>query len=423
MIGFVNRRTFLRLFGLSTSTAVTGGILAACVAPPPAAESKPTAKPAADPTKPAAAAQVQATAPAAAGAATQAPAAQAAQVAQAPSSQQITLKFQSTFGQTDIFHQMGADWIKKIEEMSGGRIKVDYLPNGAIVPFAQVIDAIHQGLLDGGIGVPAYWFGKSKATSLFGTGPSFGMDAEGLIAWMHYGGGNEMYAQVIQEQLKLDVQSFFGPPMPTQPLGWFKNEIRTPDDLKGLKYRTVGLSADLFNELGVAVTILPGPEIVPALERGVIDGAEFNNPSSDKILGFQDVTKFLMVQSYHQPVEFLEYMINKKKYDAMPADLKAIIRYAAMAESSDASWKYFLDQNSKDLQEFKARGVNIVRTPKSILEAQLRAWDTIVERESRADPFFARVIESQKDWAARVVPLRQEIMVENQTAYEHYFQR
>ena len=162
---------------------------------------------------------------------------------------------------------------------------------------------------------------------------------------------------------------------------------------------------------------------MPALERSVIDGAEFNNPSSDKLLGFQDVTKFLMVQSYHQPVEFLEYMINKKKYDAMPADLKAIIRYAAMAESADATWKYFLDQNSKDLQEFKARGVNIVRTPKSILEAQLRAWDTIVDRESKADPFFARVIESQKDWAARVVPLRQELMVENQTAYEHYFRR
>ena len=131
--------------------------------------------------------------------------------------------------------------------------------------------------------------------------------------------------------LKLDVVSYFGPPMPTQPLGWFKNEIKSPDDLKGLKYRTVGLSADLFKELGVAVTILPGPEIVPALERGVIDGAEFNNPSSDKLLGFADIAKVLMVQSYHQPVEYLEFLVNKKKLEALPKDLQAIVKYAVMA--------------------------------------------------------------------------------------------
>ena len=409
MFGMVTRRYFLRVFSIGTASAATSGILAACASPPPA-ESKPTAAPAA---------QAPTTAPGAQ-APTQAPAAKAPA---AQTQQTVTMKFQSTFGNNDIFHLIGADWIRKIEEMSAGRIKIDYLPNGAVVPFAQAIDAVHGGLLDGAVGVPAYWFGKNKATSLFGTGPSFGMDADMMIGWVQYGGGLEMYNELIQRVLNLEVLSFFNSPMPTQPLGWFKQEIRTPDDLKNLKYRTVGLSADLFNVLGVAVTILPGPEIVPALERGVIDAAEFNNPSSDKLLGFADVAKVLMVQSYHQPVEYLEFLINKRRFESMPADLQAIVRYASLAQSADSGWKYFMDANSKDLQEFKARGVNVIKTPQAVLKAQLDAWDVVVDRESKADPFFAKVIESQKEWAARVVPLRSEIMVENQTAFEHYFKR
>jgi TRAP-type mannitol/chloroaromatic compound transport system substrate-binding protein len=426
---FLSRRDFLRVFSVGTASAVTAGVLAACAAPPPQAESQPTAAPA-KPTEAAAAKPTEAVAAAKpTEAAAAKPAAQAptsAPVAKAPAApvaqgQVINLKFQSAFGSTDIFHQMGADFLRKIEEMSGGRIKIDFLPLGAVVPFAQIIDAVHQGLLDGGVAVPVYWFGKNKAASLFGTGPSFGMDAEMFLGYMHYGGGNQRYAQLIQETLKLDVMSFFGPPMPTQPFGWFKKEIKSLDDVKGLKFRTVGLSADLYTELGCAVTILPGPEVVPALERGVIDGAEFNNPSSDKLIGIADVAKFLMVQSHHQPVESLEYLINKKKFEAMPSDLQAIIRYAAMAQSADSTWKYFLDQNSKDLQELKSKGVNVVRTPQAVLEAQLSAWDVIIDRESKADPFFATVIKEQKDWASRVVPLRADIMVDHKTAYQHFF--
>jgi len=445
----VSRRNFLRVSLLASSTAVTGGILAACAAPPPPAASKsdaPASKPAIDaaarPTeavaakpadakpaetaaKPAAEAPTAAAQPAAGAKPAEKAASSAAAPVAAPATQGqvITWKWQSAFGNTDVFHQMGVDLIQKIDEMSAGRLKIDLLPNGAVVPFGQIIDATHQGLLDGGIGVPAYWFGKNKALSLWGTGPSFGMDADMMIAWVQYGGGAAMYRELVQEVLKLDVESFFGPPMPTQPLGWFKNEIKSPDDLKGLKYRTVGLSADLFKELGVAVTILPGPEIVPALERGVIDGAEFNNPSSDKLLGFADVVKVLMVQSYHQPVEYLEFLVNKKKYEALPKDLQAIVKYAVMAESADATWKYFMDANSKDLADFKSRGVQVIQTPRSVLEAQLKAWDVIVDRETKADPFFDKVIKSQREWATRVVPLRSEVMVDNRPAFEYYFKR
>lgn len=339
--------------------------------------------------------------------------------AQAPTL--TTLKMQSTWPTKDIFHEVFVDWGKKVEEMAGGRLKIDILPAGAVVPAFQLIEAVHQSTLDGGHGVPAYWFGKNVAASLFGTGPSFGLDAEGLLGWIHHGGGQELYNELIQNIMKLDVQSFFHGPMPTQPLGWFKSQIGKPEDLKGQKFRTVGLSADLFKQMGASVVILPGGEIIPALDRGVIDAAEFNNPSSDRLLGFPDVRKIMMAQSYHQPVEFLELLINKKKYDSLPKDLQAIIKYATMAESADFTWK-FMDRNSIDLEEMKTKQkVQVFKTPKSVLDAQLKAWDAVVDEKSKSNPFFGKVLESQKKWAARVVPLRQEIMVDNEPAYQHYF--
>jgi TRAP-type mannitol/chloroaromatic compound transport system substrate-binding protein len=335
----------------------------------------------------------------------------------------MTLKMQSTWPTKDIFHEVFVDWGKKVEEMAGGRLKIDILPAGAVVPAFQLIEAVHQGTLDGGHGVPAYWFGKQVAASLFGTGPSFGLDAEGLLGWIYYGGGQELYNELIQTVLQLDVVSFFHGPMPTQPLGWFKNPVQKPDDLKGVKFRTVGLSADLFKQLGASVVILPGGEIVPALDRGVIDAAEFNNPSSDRLLGFPDVRKVMMAQSYHQPVEFLELLFSKKKYDALPKDLQAIVKYANMAESADFTWK-MMDRNSTDLAEMKSKQkVQVVKTPKAVLEAQLNAWDAVIAEKSKDNPFFVKVLESQKQWAARVVPLRQEIMVDNEPAYQHYFKK
>ena len=338
-------------------------------------------------------------------------------VAQAP----IVLKMQSTWPSKDIFHEIFEDWAKKVNEMVGGRLRLDVLPDKAVVPAFELIEAVSRGILDGGHGVPAYWFGRNRAASLFGTGPSFGLDAEGLLAWVHYGGGQQLYNELLQQVLKLNVVSFFHGPMPTQPLGWFKEEVKGPDSLKDLRFRTVGLSASVFQEMGAAVKILPGGEIIPSMERGVLDAAEFNNTSSDKLLGFPDVRKICMTQSYHQPVEFLELLLNKAKYESLPQDLQAILKYAAMAQSADFTWKFF-DRNSADMIELEQqRSVKFVVTPKSVLQAQLEAWDKIVASESSQNPFFAKVIKSQREWAARTVPWRQKIMVENNTAFEHYF--
>jgi TRAP-type mannitol/chloroaromatic compound transport system substrate-binding protein len=328
-------------------------------------------------------------------------------------------KFQSTWPAKDIFHEYAQDFVNRVNEMGGGRLKIELLAAGAVAKALEVQDAVLAGTLDGGHGVTAYWYGKNKAFSLFGTPPAWGWRANQMLGWIKYGGGQALYDELVQQVLGLDLVGFLTGPMPTQPLGWFKQQITDAEQLKGLKYRTVGLSADLFKEMGAAVTIMGGGEIVPAMDRGLLDAAEFNNPTSDTLLGFPDVSKDYMVQSYHQSAECFEIVFNKAKFDGLPAELQAVIRYSAEAVSADMSWKA-MDRYSKDLEALKAAGVKIHQTPESVLKAQLAAWDKVIEAQS-ADPFFAKVVESQKAWAKRVVGAQFELEVDQKLAYDHFF--
>ena len=336
--------------------------------------------------------------------------------------QTVVWKYQSTWPTKDIFHDDAVDYANKVNEMSGGRLKLDVLAAGAVVPAFQMADAVHSGILDAGHGVCAYWYGKHKAYSLFGTPPSFGWDAHGFLAWFYHGGGEALYKELVGDILKLNLTGLLYFPMPTQPLGWFKKEIKSGDDFKGMKYRTVGLSADLFKEMGAAVTILPGGEIVPAMDRGLLDAAEFNNPSSDLLLGFPDVSKYYMLGSHHQQMEAFEIIFNKQKYDALPTELKAILRHAAFSASSDQLW-YSYDRYSKDFEEIKKRGVNVIKTSDKVLDDQIAAWDRVIAEQSK-EPFFAKVIASQKAWVKRTSAY---LMVNNTdsnalaTAYKHFF--
>jgi TRAP-type mannitol/chloroaromatic compound transport system substrate-binding protein len=331
----------------------------------------------------------------------------------------IVWKFQSTWPAKDIFHEYAADYVARVNEMAGGRLKLELLPAGAVAKAFEMQDAVIAGTLDGGHGVCAYWYGKHKAYSLFGTPPAWGWHANQMIAWMKYGGGRALYDELVQQVLGLDLVGFLYGPMPTQPLGWFKQEITDPSQLQGLKYRTVGLSADLYKQMGAAVTILGGGEIVPAMDRGLLDAAEFNNPSSDRLLGFADVSKHYMLQSYHQSAECFEVIFNKTKFEALPPDLQAILQYSAESSSADMSWKA-MDRYEKDLQALKAAGVEVHRTPDSVLQAQLAAWDAVIEAQS-AEPFFAKVVESQKAWTKRVVGLQFDVEVDQRMAYDHFF--
>jgi TRAP-type mannitol/chloroaromatic compound transport system substrate-binding protein len=334
--------------------------------------------------------------------------------------QTATLRLQTSWPATDIFAEMCQQYITRVNEMAGNRLKIDMLHGGAVVHPFQVLDGVHGGQIDAAHTVTVYWYGKHKAASLFGTGPVFGFNANEGLGWIHNGGGKELFEELQVKIMKLNVKSFFAMPMPTQPLGWFKKPVADAAGMKGLKYRTVGLAADLMQSMGMAVAQLPGGEIVPAMERGVIDAFEFNNPTSDRRFGSQNVAKNYMLGSHHQATEYFEIMINRTKFESLAKEQQAIIQYAAEAASSANEWKA-MDQYSKDLQELINKDkVNVVRTPQSVFDAQIKAWDGLIAQLGN-DPFMKKVMDSQKEWVRRVVYYNTLNATDYVGAFNHHF--
>ncbi|HXZ55310.1 MAG TPA: TRAP transporter substrate-binding protein [Burkholderiales bacterium] len=332
----------------------------------------------------------------------------------------ITFRWQSTWPTKDIFHEYALDYAKKVNDMTGGDLKIEVLPAGAVVKAFDLLDAVTKGTLDGGHGVLVYWYGKQAALALWGSGPAYGMDANMLLAWHYYGGGKEILSD-IYKSIGMNVVSFPYGPMPTEPLGWYKKPVTKVSDFKGLKFRTVGLGIELFSGMGAAVNALAGPDIVPAMDRGLIDAAEFNNPSSDKALGFPDVSKVYMMQSFHQSAETLEILFNKTKYDALPEKLKSIIWHAVEAASADMSWKA-IDRYSQDYIEIQAKDkVKVYRTPNTVLQDQLKMWDKVIAKKSGENAFFKKVLDSQKAFAQRAAKWQNDQQVDFKMAFNHYF--
>jgi TRAP-type mannitol/chloroaromatic compound transport system substrate-binding protein len=331
----------------------------------------------------------------------------------------VTMRWQSTWPAKDIFHEYALDFAKKVNDMTGGELKIDVLPAGAVVPAFQLLDAVSKGTLDGGHGVLVYHYGKQNALALWGSGPAYGMDANMLLAWHKYGGGKELLAK-LYASIGANVVSFPYGPMPTQPLGWFKKPITKVQDMKGLKFRTVGISIDVFTALGAAVNALPGGEIVPAMDRGLLDAAEFNNASSDRLLGFPDVSKVCMLQSFHQNAEQFEIMFNKGKFDSLPAKIKAIIENAVEAASSDMSWKAVHRYSQDYIEMQQKQGVKFYKTPDAVLQAQLNGYDAAVTKR-KDNALFREIEESQRKFAERAVRWDLDTNVNRRMAYNHYF--
>ena len=332
----------------------------------------------------------------------------------------VNMRWQSTWPAKDIFHEYALDFAKKVNDMTGGDLKIEVLPAGAVVPAFGLLDAVSKGTLDGGHGVLVYHYGKQNALALWGSGPGYAMDANMLLAWHKYGGGKELLAK-LYASIGANVVSFPYGPMPTQPLGWFKKPVTKADDLKGVKFRTVGISIDVFTGLGAAVNALPGGEIVSAMDRGLLDAAEFNNASSDRVLGFPDVSKVCMLQSYHQNAEQFEIMFNKDKYNALPEKMKAIIANATEAAGQDMAWKA-IDRYSKDYEEMQTKDkVKFYKTPDSILQKQLDIYDEVVAKKSVDNPLFKEIVESQLAFAKRATQWEQDTVVNRRMAYNHYF--
>ena len=336
--------------------------------------------------------------------------------------QTVSWKFQSAWAQKDIFHEFALDYARKVSEMTGGRLSLEALTAGTVVPAFQLQDAVHGGILNGGHGTTVSWYRKHKAAALFGSPPSFGWDAHSMLAWFYRGGGEALYKELINDLLKLNVVGIPYFPMPTQPLGWFKKEIKSLEEFKGMKYRTVGIAADLFKDLGAEITTIAGRDIVRAMDRDLINGAEVNNPSSDLAAGLPEAAKFYMLGSHHRQVEVFEIIFNKTKFDALPAEMKSILRYAALASSTDQLGMAY-ERYPKDLEEIKKRGVSVVQTSEAVLNEQLAAWDRLIAAYSK-EPFFAKVIASQKAWVKRTQPYLQANNLGSAvlaSAYKHYF--
>jgi TRAP-type mannitol/chloroaromatic compound transport system substrate-binding protein len=332
----------------------------------------------------------------------------------------IAMRFQSTWPSKDIFHEYALDYAKIVNDMTGGDLKIEVLPAGAVVPAFGLLDAVSKGTLDGGHGVLVYHYGKQNALALWGSGPAYAMDANMLLAWHKWGGGKELLAKIFAS-IGANVVSFPYGPMPTQPLGWFKKPITKTDDFKGVKYRTVGISIDLFTAMGAAVNALPGGEIASAMDRGLLDAAEFNNASSDRLLGLADVAKVCMLQSYHQNSEQMEISFNKTKYDALPEKMKAIIANAVDAAGMNMSWKA-IDRYSKDYITLQTTDkVKFYKTPDSVLKDQLELYDQVAKKYAEKNPLFKEIVESQLAFAKRATQWEQDTVVSRKMAFDHYF--
>jgi TRAP-type mannitol/chloroaromatic compound transport system substrate-binding protein len=332
----------------------------------------------------------------------------------------VTMRFQSTWPSKDIFHEYALDYAKKVNDMTGGDLRIEVLPAGAVVPAFGLLEAVSKGTLDGGHGVLVYHYGKQTALALWGSGPGYAMDANMLLAWHKYGGGKELLEK-LYASIGANVVSFPYGPMPTQPLGWYKKPITKVDDFKGLKFRTVGISIDVFQAMGAAVNALPGGEIVSAMDRGLLDAAEFNNATSDRILGFADVSKVCMLQSYHQNAEQFEILFNKDKYSALPDKMKAIIANAVDASGMDMSWKA-VDRYSQDYVELQTKDkVKFYKTPEAVLKRQLEVYDEVVAKKAAENPLFKEIVQSQLAFAKRATQWEQDTVVARKMAFDHYW--
>jgi len=246
------------------------------------------------------------------------------------------------------------------------------------------------------------------------------MDANMLLSWHKYGGGKQLLEEIFTS-IGANVVSFPYGPMPTQPLGWYKKPITKVDDFKGLKFRTVGISIDVFTGMGAAVNALPGGEIVAAMDRGLLDAAEFNNATSDRVLGFADVSKVYMLQSYHQNAEQFEISFNKTKFDSLPPKMKAIIENAVEAASQDMSWKA-IDRYSKDYIELQTKdNVKIYKTPDAVLKRQLEIYDEVAKKYAASNPMFKKIVDSQLAFAKRATQWENDTVVSRKMAFDHYW--
>ncbi len=335
--------------------------------------------------------------------------------------QPTVLRLQGAWQARDIFHEYALDFAKKVNDMAGGRLRVDMLPAGALVKPQDLLDAVHRGTIDGCHAVSSFWHNRNSVFSLFGSGPALGMDANALLAWIRYGGGMELYTDLVHRQLNLNIMPLFTGPMPAQALGWFRKPVKSPADLKGLRIRSSALAAEVLKTMGATPVMLADADVAAAMRRGDIDAAELSNPSTDRWLGMPDVAKYCMSRSFLQSGEVFEVLINRSRFAALPAELQAMVRNAADAASADMSWKALRRYPEDQAAMRETQGVQFLRTPPAVLRAQLQAWESVMTRTAGSNPYFGKVWQSQADWARRTAGWLRDITPDAAMAYDFWF--
>ncbi len=337
--------------------------------------------------------------------------------------QTTTLKFQSSFPPSSLIFESSKLFAQRVELLSGGRLKIDVLPAGTIVGAFEVLDATSKGVIDGAHSAAAYWTGKNKAATLFGPAPGgpFGMDMLDYLGWLYEGGGMDLYREFFQDVLKSNVVVIPMTPVPNQVLGWFKRPVKNWADLKGRKCRETGITAEVFAQSGMSVVNIPGGEIVPAGERGVIDCGEWVGPAEDVKIGFQNIWKYYYMPSTHEPATVLELLVNGDVWKKLPRDLQGIMQSAAM-EVNLRTQVMINRANADALRELTDKhGVKIERTPNDILIKILESWDKIAKAEYEKNAFFRKVYDSQKAYAGKVVPARRSVSAPYEFVADYYW--
>jgi len=323
--------------------------------------------------------------------------------------QQVTrMKIQTAVPTASIYFDLMKRFGDRVDKMSNGRIKMDILPDGAVVNAFEILDAVDKGVVDGGFAWTHYWSGKNSAAALFSNpaaGAGTGMDQMSHMAWVSQGGGNALYEKLYESGLKMNIKPFMMQPMGPDPFGWFKTPISSIGDMKKMKYRSPpGLTGEIFKEMGINAVAMPGGEIVPAAQRGVIDAAEWIGPADDMILGFHNVFKHYYLQGLHQSSDVGELLINKTVWNKLPQDLKAVIEGAVMATIAE-TYAFNVHRNAVAMDKLqKDHKVTVHDTPKEFFSAFLKATNVVYDREATRNPLFKEVLESQRSFAKVVVP-------------------
>ena len=325
------------------------------------------------------------------------------------SAQEVTkIRLQAAVPSASIYYELLNRYAERIEKMSAGRVDIEVLPDGAIVSAFEILDAVDQGVVDAGYAWTHYWSGKHPAAGLFSNpmaGAGAGLDQISHVAWLLEGGGDELYQRFYSEVLGVNVQPFMVQPMGPDPLGWFATPIENVADFKKLKYRSPpGITGEIFAEMGISAVALPGGEIVPAAQRGVIDAAEWIGPADDLNLGLNTVWKNYYLQGLHQSTDVGEVVINKDVWDGLAPDIQEIFRTAALASMAE-TYAFNVARNAAAVVKLREEfGVDIQDTPEDFFPEFVRATNVVLDRYAGQDPFFKEVLDSQRTFAETAVP-------------------